>query len=228
MGQHIVITGVSRGLGRALTTALIAQGHRVSGCARSPAAITELSQAYPPPHRFAALDIGDDQAVKTWAASVLETDGEPDRVINNAGLVNRPAPLWQVPAAECQAVIDVNLMGTINVLRHFVPAMIARSYGIIVNFSSGWGRSTSPGVAPYCATKWAIEGLTQALAQELPPGLAAVTLNPGIIHTDMLEVCYGEGAAAYTSISAWVTVAAPFIMAIEPTDNGQALTVPTP
>jgi len=63
-----------------------------------------------------------------------------------------------------------------------VPAMVRRGQGVIVNFSSGWGRSTDAGVAPYCATKWAIEGLTQALAQELPPGMAAVPLNPGIIN----------------------------------------------
>lgn len=72
---------------------------------------------------------------------------------------------------------------------------------IIVNISSGWGRSTSPEVAPYCASKWAIEGLTQALAQELPSGMVTVALNPGIIHTDMLNICFGEEAKYYTPIN---------------------------
>ena len=80
--------------------------------------------------------------------------------------------------------MDVNIKGTVNVIRHFVPAMVERRRGVIVNFSSGWGRSTRAEVAPYCATKWAIEGFTQALAQELPPGMAAVPLNPGIINTE--------------------------------------------
>ena len=62
--------------------------------------------------------------------------------------------------------------------------MVDKRRGVIVNFSSGWGRSTDAEVAPYCATKWAIEGMTQALSQELPPGMAAVPLNPGIINTD--------------------------------------------
>ena len=88
-------------------------------------------------------------------------------------------------------VIDVNLKGMANVIRHFVPAMVKNKSGVIVNFSSGWGRSTDAEVAPYCATKWAIEGLTQALAQELPPGMAAVPLNPGIINTGMLRSCFG-------------------------------------
>jgi hypothetical protein len=87
--------------------------------------------------------------------------------------------------------------------------MIARSHGVIVNFSSGWGRSTSPEVAPYCATKWAIEGLTRALAQELPRGMAAVPLNPGIIDTDMLRACFGSAASGYPDPKEWAESAVP-------------------
>jgi NAD(P)-dependent dehydrogenase (short-subunit alcohol dehydrogenase family) len=68
---------------------------------------------------------------------------------------------------------------------------------VIVNLSSGWGRSVSPEVAPYCATKWAIEGLTQAFAKELPEGLAAVALNPGVIDTDMLRLAFGDDSERY-------------------------------
>jgi NAD(P)-dependent dehydrogenase (short-subunit alcohol dehydrogenase family) len=227
MGKHILITGVSRGLGRALADGLIQQGHRVSGCARSLGAVADLTTHYGPPHQFTAVDIRDDNMVANWCQGVLAANGVPDLVINNAGLVNAPAPLWQVPEAECRSVIDVNITGTINVLRQFAPAMVERQRGIFVNFSSGWGRSTSPEFAPYCATKWAVEGLTQAFAQELPAGMAAVTLNPGIIHTDMLEICYGEAAANYTPIASWVKAAVPYILAIQPADNGQALTVPS-
>ena len=226
MGKHIVITGVSQGLGRAMVTAFIAAGHTLSGCARSPGAIAELTSQYPSPHQFATLDIRDDVAVKAWAEAVMAANGLPDLVINNAGLVNRPAPLWTISAAECDAVIAVNLSGTFNVLRHFAPPMVERQSGIFVNFSSGWGRSTSPGVAPYCATKWGVEGLTQSFAQDLPPGMAAVALNPGIIHTAMLETCYGDDAAAYTPIAAWVKAAVPYILSLRPSDNGRALTVP--
>lgn len=225
MGKQVVITGVSRGLGRALAEALIAAGHRVAGCARGAEAVATLAQQYPDQH-FMAVDIGDGAAVQTWAEAVLDQVGVPDLVINNAGLVNEPAPLWQVPGAEFEAVVTVNLLGTVNVLRSFAPAMIQRGSGIFVNYSSGWGRSTSPEFAPYCATKWAIEGLTQAFAQELPPGMAAVALNPGIIHTDMLETCYGEEAARFTPIAQWVKAALPFILSLTPQDNGRALSVP--
>ncbi len=225
MGKQVVITGVSRGLGRALAEALIAAGHRVAGCARGAEAVATLAQQYPDQH-FTAVDIGDGAAVQTWAEAVLDQVGVPDLVINNAGLVNEPAPLWQVPGAEFEAVVTVNLLGTVNVLRSFAPAMIQRGSGIFVNYSSGWGRSTSPEFAPYCATKWAIEGLTQAFAQELPPGMAAVALNPGIIHTDMLETCYGEEAARFTPIAQWVKAALPFILSLSPQDNGRALSIP--
>ncbi len=78
----------------------------------------------------------------------------------------------------------------------FAPAMIARKQGVIVNLSSWLGsRGVAAGVAPYCASKWAIEGLTKALAAELPAGMAAVPLNPGVIDTPMLRLTWGEEAA---------------------------------
>jgi len=97
---------------------------------------------------------------------------------------------------------------------------------VIVNFSSGWGRSTDAEVAPYCATKWAIEGLTQALAQELPSGMAAVPLNPGIIATDMLQSCFGDSASRYPSPQTWAKKSVPFLLKISSADNGQPMTAP--
>jgi NAD(P)-dependent dehydrogenase (short-subunit alcohol dehydrogenase family) len=104
--------------------------------------------------------------------------------------------------------------------------MVRRCQGVIVNFSSYWGRSASAEVAAYCATKWAIEGLTAALAMELPKGMAAVPLNPGIIDTDMLRICFGEAASAYLSPKEWAKQAVPYILSLGPTDNGQPRTVP--
>lgn len=204
----------------------IAEGHHVLGCARSQDSIRELQELYGKPHHFSTVDIADDSQVKAWSYRLLSEYGPPDLLVNNAGLINPLAPLWEVPAEEFDAVIDVNIKGVANVIRHFVPDMVERQRGIIVNFSSGWGRSTSPQVAPYCATKWAIEGLTRALAQELPAGMAAIPLNPGIIHTDMLEQCYGESAANYTKLEDWAKQAVEFLLQIQPNQNGEPLTVP--
>jgi NAD(P)-dependent dehydrogenase (short-subunit alcohol dehydrogenase family) len=223
--MKIVITGVSRGLGRALTEEFIRAGHTVIGCGRTGEAIFDLRMTHGAPHDFSVVDVALDNKVALWAAKVLENDSPPDLLINNAALMNRLAPLWEQDDREFTKLTDANLRGVANVIRHFVPAMVARKRGVIVNLSSGWGRSVSPGVAPYCASKWAIEGLTKALAAELPAGMAAVPLNPGTIDTDMLRKCWAEGAAGQPKADAWAKFAAPFILQLGSKDNGLSLSV---
>ncbi|QDU95232.1 SDR family oxidoreductase [Lignipirellula cremea] len=224
--RRILVTGASRGLGRAMTDAFVALGHTVVGCSRDETAVAELRKRYGEPHRFSVVDVADEQQVAAWAKEVLDAGGPPDLLLNNAAVINANAPLWEVTPAEFSRVIDINIKGVFHVLHHFTPAMIARGEGVIVNFSSGWGRSVSPEVATYCATKWAIEGLTQALALELPAGMAAVPLNPGVIHTGMLSSCWGEDAAAYPGPQDWARRAVPFLLQIQARDNGRSLTVP--
>jgi len=225
-GNIIVITGVTRGLGRAMAEGFVRLGHVVLGCGRSEREIRALQKSFSAPHDLRVVDVASDEQVQAWATAVLVSHGPPDLVLNNAALVNRNAPLWKVPAAEFDAVVDVNVKGVANVIRHFVPAMIQARKGVIVNFSSGWGRATDADVAPYCATKWAIEGLTQSLAQELPSGLAAIPLNPGIINTDMLRSCFGGSASNYRSPEDWAKIAVPFLLKLGSDDNGKQLTVP--
>jgi NAD(P)-dependent dehydrogenase (short-subunit alcohol dehydrogenase family) len=224
--KRIVLTGVSRGLGRAMAEGFIAGGHVVLGCARSAAAIAVWKTRRGPPHRFDAVDVSRDEEVRAWAEAILAEGGPPDLVINNAATINPNARLWEVPAEEFSQIVDVNIKGVANVIRHFVPAMIARGKGVIVNFSSYWGRSVAAEVAPYCATKWAVEGLTAALAEELPKGMAAVALNPGVIDTDMLRICFGDEAGSYLKPGQWAEAAVPFILSLGPEHNGQPLTVP--
>ncbi len=149
------------------------------------------------------VDISQDDQVRQWAQATLASFGVPDLLINNAAVINENAPLWEVSAEEFSHVVDVNIKGVANVIRRFVPAMLPLGQGVIVNFSSTWGRTTSPEVAPYCATKFAVEGLTRALAQELPQGMAAVAFNPGVINTQMLQTCFGSSANAYPTPENW-------------------------
>ena len=219
----IVITGVSRGLGRALVDEWAGK-QRLVGCARDAAQVAALRQRYPQ-QRFDVVDVADVAAVDAWALSVVDQLGAPDLVVNNAALINANNALWRVPPDEFQRLLDVNIAGTFHLIRAFAPSMIEAGRGVFANFSSGWGRSTAPDVGPYCATKWAIEGLTQSLAQELPSGLAAVAVNPGIIHTEMLESCFGESAAGFPDPVSWARQAAPFLLGLDVSDNGRALTV---
>jgi NAD(P)-dependent dehydrogenase (short-subunit alcohol dehydrogenase family) len=224
-GKRVVITGAARGLGRAMALEFARQGHWVSSCSRSAKGVAKLAKQIGNPHTCSVVDVIDDTAVEAWAREVTSEFGAPDFLINNAAVINRSQFLWEVPAEEFDMVVDTNIKGVTNVIRHFVPLMAQRGEGVIVNFSSGWGRSASPEVAPYCATKWAIEGLSQALAQELPSGLSVVPLNPGIINTDMLRSCFGPSAADFQNPDEWAQTAVPFLLSLGPSQNGQALTV---
>jgi NAD(P)-dependent dehydrogenase (short-subunit alcohol dehydrogenase family) len=223
--MRVVITGVSRGLGRAMAEEFIRQGHSVAGSVRRQDVAAELVAAWDDDCRVDVVDIRDDDEVARWAEAVLAA-GPVDRLINNAAAMNQPAPLWEVSAREMELLVATNILGTVNVVRHFTPAMIERGSGVIVNFSSGWGRSVSAGVAPYCATKFAVEGLTMALADDLPSGVAAVPLNPGIIDTDMLQTCFGDSASSHQKPDDWARRAVPFLLQMSERDNGEPLTVP--
>lgn len=223
--MKIVITGVTRGLGRALAEEFIRGGHTVIGCGRGAEGILDLRFSHPAPQDFSVVDVAEPTKVEMWAERVIGIHGVPDFLINNAGLMNTPAPVWQVPAQEFSKVIDVNIKGVANVLRAFLPEMVKVKKGVVVNFSSGWGRSVAPDVAPYCATKWAIEGLTKALAEELPEGMAAIPLNPGVIDTDMLRLAWSDGAGSYPKAEAWAKKAAPFILQLGPKQNGESVSI---
>lgn len=226
MAKKIVLTGCTKGLGRALVDEFLALGHTVIGCGRNPEAILNLRFAVSLPSTFDVLDVAEPMKVALWAERMLTQHGAPDLVINNAGVVTDPGPLWQQKPGEVAKLFQVNLTGVVHVVQGFVPAMIERGSGVVVNLSSGWGRSVSGQFAPYCASKWGVEGLSKALAEELPAPLAAIPLSPGIIDTSMLRQCIAEGAANYPDAAAWAKVAAPYLLTLGRKDNGKSLTVP--
>lgn len=226
MKKSVVITGCTRGLGLAMLLEFSRRGWTVSGCGTHTDSVDSLAKELGNNHLVLPCDVTDPAAVTAFATATLNVSGAPDLLINNAAVVNHNAPLWKVPVVEFSRLIDVNIKGIHHVCCAFLPAMIARGCGVIVNLSSGWGRSTAPDVAPYCASKWAVEGLTRALAQDLPPGLAAVPLNPGIIDTDMLRRSFGSSADGFPSPARWAERAVPFLEKLGPGDNGRPLTAP--
>src|SRR6185295_689960 len=129
--MKIVITGVTRGLGRALVEEFIRAGHTVIGCGRSGEAIFDLRMTHLAPHDFSVVDVALDSKVAIWAAKVLENDSAPDLLLNNAAIMNRLSPVWEQDDREFTKLVDVNIRGTQNVLRHFVPAMVAKKKGVI-------------------------------------------------------------------------------------------------
>ncbi|PKA66753.1 putative chlorophyll(ide) b reductase NYC1, chloroplastic [Apostasia shenzhenica] len=234
--KTVMITGVSRGLGRALALELARRGHTVVGCARSPeklqALVTELTLDEPASsssstskHLLKHLDVRSDNCIKELAKLVVEEGKVPDIIVNNAGTINKNNKIWDVPAEEFDMVIDTNIKGIANVMRHFLPLMIERKRGVIINMSSGWGRSAVAEVAPYCSSKWAIEGLSKSVAKEVPLGLAIVALSPGVVNTDLLASCFGSNAALYEAPESWAPKAATMILNLTSEDNGASLTI---
>ena len=224
--KTIVISGITKGLGRALAEEYLKLGHLVIGCGRSIKLVGNFSEIASSNADFQVVDISDYKQVLSWSGYVQNKFGSPDFLLNNAGVINKNAVLWDVPEQEFSNVINTNIKGVYNTIKQFVPSMIKNGKGIVVNFSSGWGRSTSPEVAPYCTSKWAIEGLSKSMAQELPEGMASVALNPGVIDTDMLRSCWSKNAEMYEKPKSWAQRAAKYILEIKPKDNGASLTIP--
>ena len=224
MSFTIIITGVTRGLGRALAAQFSFMGHTVIGCGRNKDILKNLSKSLPDNTDFKALDISNHDMVRSWSKEILRKFDVPDFLINNAAVINKNAPLWKVPFYEFSELIDINVKDTYNTIKSFLLEMIKYKKGTIVNFSSGWGRTTSPQVAPYCSSKWAIEGLSKSLSQELPGSMISVALSPGVIDTDMLRSC-NVNSRSYEKPESWAKRAAPYILNIKQKDNGASLTI---
>lgn len=217
MSKLIVITGVSRGLGYMLAEKYAEAGYAVAGCSRSGKGPAELKLCE-------SVDISDFTSVESFSKKVKAELGAVDLLLNNAALMNHPSNLWDVDENDFKKLIDTNVTGTFNMIKAFFPDMKSNGEGVIVNFSSGWGRATSPHVAPYCASKYAVEGLSMAMSKEVPDGIGVVSLNPGFIDTSMVKGVFGDSSGA-ESPEKWVNRAASFILNISPSDNGRQLTV---
>jgi NAD(P)-dependent dehydrogenase (short-subunit alcohol dehydrogenase family) len=216
----VVISGVTRGLGQSLIRRFADLGHPVAGCARDGAALArlaaELDQLGGTGARqlLVRLDVTDADSVDDWAQQVHEGLGAPGLVIANAGLINAPAPLWDVPPAKFEAVLRANVVGVYAMARSFLPRMA--DGGTLVNISSGWGRNPRGMLATYSASKFAVEGLTRAVAQELAqlrPGVHVVALDPGGgVDTNMLATCLPGEHHTYPTPEAWAERAADYLL----------------
>ena len=223
LNKVVCISGCSRGLGEAMALEFSARGWHVAGGARNKSALVQLSKKLNAKNFLSPFDVTKPEEVENFSELVFQNLGCPYLLINNAGLINQNAPLTQVSTEEFASVLAVNLGGIHNMIRSFVPIMQDAGEGIIVNFSSYWGQSTAPEVAPYCASKWGVEGLTRALAQELPNNLAAVAFNPGIINTDMLRSCFGDAALSHENPKQWAIHAVDKLTKLSCSDNGKTI-----
>ena len=178
-----VVTGANSGIGRATAIHLARHGHRVHGTVRATAKLDKLlamaDEAGVEVH-LTELDVADDDSVRDGFARILEEAGRVDNLVNNAG-VGGNAVAEECPPALYLDVMNVNLCGAVRCLQAVLPQMRARGSGTIVNITSVTGRVAAIAQQPYVASKWAFEGMSEGLAQELAPfGIRVAIVEPGV------------------------------------------------
>ena len=194
-----VVTGGDRGIGRAISEKLALEGYDIVIAARNKRAVANQVK------RIEALeakawgfvcDLTDKEQIKKFAKDATDQAGIPDILINNAGVATNK-DFVSNKDEEIEAMVGVNLLGLMFCTKAFLPKMIDRKSGIIVNISSGAGKSGVPGLAVYCATKFGVIGFTQALAQEVEgKGVLVYAICPGETETEMYHALY-PGEPAY-------------------------------
>ena len=184
MSQVWFVTGSSRGLGRAIAEAALADGDQVVATARRTAHLDGLVEHYGENVRPIALDVTDPEQVHRAVQEGLDAFGRYDVVVNNAGYAD-VAAIEDVTLEDFRAQIDTNFFGVVHVTKAVLPALRERGSGHIFQVSSLASRFASPGLSAYQSAKWAISGFSTGLAQEVAPlGIRVTVLEPGAMRTD--------------------------------------------
>jgi NAD(P)-dependent dehydrogenase (short-subunit alcohol dehydrogenase family) len=177
------VTGASRGLGAAIAREALSRGHQVAATARDADAVLRDS----PDVLALAVDVTDERQINAAVEATVERFGRIDVLVNNAGR-GQVGAVEEVSDAAARALFDLNVFGVLNVLRAGLPILRAQRSGHVLNIGSVGGFATAPGVGLYGATKFAMEGLSEALRGELAPlGISVTVIEPGGFRTDFLD-----------------------------------------
>ncbi len=184
VSQVWLITGSSRGLGRALAEGVAAAGHKLVATARNPAQLADLVQRYDDQVLAVTLDVTDESAADDAIKATVEAFGRLDVLVNNAGYGDIGS-VEDTSLADFRAQIETNLFGVIIITKAAIPVMREQGAGHIIQFSSIGGRVGPLGRAAYAAAKWGIEGFSEVLAKEVGPlGIKVTIIEPGGFRTD--------------------------------------------
>jgi NAD(P)-dependent dehydrogenase (short-subunit alcohol dehydrogenase family) len=193
-----LITGINRGLGRALAEALLDRGDRVAGTARKLDEIDDLKAKYGELLWMAAIDLTDAEAIQSAVDRAFADLGRIDFVVNNAGS-SLVGAVEECAEETIRYVLDTNLLGSILMVKAALTHLRAQGGGRILQVSSSLGQFAVPGISLYVASKWGIEGFIESIAQEVAPfGIEATLFEPGAIRTD-----FGAKAALSPAIAAY-------------------------
>ncbi|WP_030909326.1 SDR family oxidoreductase [Streptosporangium amethystogenes] len=188
----VVVTGGTRGIGLGLVRELLSRDQRVAFCGRTDESVKKALAALDSDRVLGmAADMADRTQVQALWDAAVDRFGSVDIWINNAGISQTRAPLWELPATEASAVVDVNLTGVVNGSAVAITGMIEQGRGHVWNMEGlGSDGRTVAGLSVYGASKRAVTYLTLALAKEVPPGVSVGLLSPGMVVTDLLTHDY--------------------------------------
>jgi NAD(P)-dependent dehydrogenase (short-subunit alcohol dehydrogenase family) len=188
--SSVLITGTSKGIGMATALAFGRAGHQVHATMRNPSQSPELAQTAAQeklPILVSNMDVDSDRSVRDAIAGIQEKHGPIDVLVNNAG-VERAGAVEELPFEDFRAVMETNYFGALRCIQALVPHMRKCHSGCIINVTSVAGRIANPPLAPYTASKWALEALSEVLAVEMKPfGVHVAIVEPGIIDTAMVR-----------------------------------------
>jgi NAD(P)-dependent dehydrogenase (short-subunit alcohol dehydrogenase family) len=181
--KHILITGCSSGVGEAAVLRLAKAGYRVTGTVRRQSDADRLAAAIGPDASWILMDVTDDRSVREGLGGLVERRGAPDVLVNNVG-VPCLGSMEELRISDFRAVMETNVIGALRIYQAVAPAMRRRGSGQIINLSSSIGAAALPIYGGYCATKFALEAMSEAMRYELAPfGVTVNVLQPGIIAT---------------------------------------------
>ncbi len=193
-GKVALITGGSRGIGKAVAAAYAREGAGVFVCARSDAdlnqAVADIRSTGGKAHGCIG-DVGDAASAKAIVQAMVEQFGKLDVLVNNASFLGARVPITQYPVSSWEEVVRINLTGSFLMIQEALKVMIPRRSASIINVSSGVGRVGKARWGAYAAAKFGIEGLTQVVADEVREfGIRANSVNPGPTRTEMRALAY--------------------------------------
>lgn len=218
MSKVWLITGANSGFGRAFTEAAVAAGDVVVAAARRAGALDELVAAHPDQVEAVTLDVTDHTAVDRVVRGVAERHGRIDVLVNNAGRTH-VGSVEETDDAELRALFDVHVFGPAALTRAVLPYMRERRSGAIVQLSSVGGQMSMAGFGAYSATKFALEGMSEALAAEVGPlGVHVLIVEPGAFRTSL----FGNGSLSVDTITDYADTVGATRAFVEGGDGGQA------
>jgi NAD(P)-dependent dehydrogenase (short-subunit alcohol dehydrogenase family) len=194
MSKVWLVTGSGTGLGRFVAEAALAAGNKVVATARDPRQLDELVLRYGAQVRVVRLDVTNEDEGRVAVGVALEAFGRLDVLVNNAGYGDA-RPFEQVPSDEFRQLVETCFFGVVNLTRAALPVMRQQRSGHIIQISSLGGRTAFPGNAAYFASKWAVGGFTEGVAQETAPfGVKVTALEPGAMRTNWGKRAHHERA----------------------------------